>query len=126
MKIFLDFCSNHGDARAAVESLKNRNLQFAKFLDECMRIPECRLMEFESFLIKPMQRVTRYCLILGTSFYGCFFDKFTFRYPLLIRELLKYTSPTHSDYFNLVKAQIELQRLVHEANERKRSLEYQI
>eukprot|EP00026_Physarum_polycephalum_P000965 Phypoly_transcript_00966.p1 GENE.Phypoly_transcript_00966~~Phypoly_transcript_00966.p1 ORF type:complete len:1258 (+),score=169.69 Phypoly_transcript_00966:20-3793(+) len=103
LKVFLEFCSNHGEARAAVEHLKIKNPQFSKFLDDCLRNPECRLMEFESFLIKPMQRITRY--------------------PLLFRELLKYTSPTHIDYFNLVEAQQELQNLVQEANERKRSLE---
>jgi len=61
------------------------------------------MMDFESFLIKPMQRVTRY--------------------PLLIKELMKHTPITHPDHVYISLALQELHKLLHQTNERKRSLE---
>ena len=44
-------------------------------------------------------------------------NKLIKRYPLLIREILKYTDKTHSDYANLTSAKEKIEAVVKVANE---------
>ena len=64
--------------------------------------PESRGLNLESFLIKPVQRICKY--------------------PLLIRELIKYTSPTHKDHPSLGQAMEKIENLVALVNESTKAL----
>lgn len=59
MKVFLIYCSNFGVAKTAVAQLQAVNPSFKGFLMSSIQNPECRYLEFEEFLIKPLQRVVR-------------------------------------------------------------------
>ena len=39
--------------------------QFVEALDELEANPECRFLKFQSFLVLPMQRITRLPLLIG-------------------------------------------------------------
>jgi hypothetical protein len=121
MKVFLMYCSSHGIAKTMVANLKLTNPRFTKFLENAMLNPECQLLEFDTFLIKPLHRVTRYP---DQGIIAHFLSLMCLIYPLLIRELLKHTLVKHKDYVALTQAHRQFQQLVAEANERKRSMEY--
>eukprot|EP01087_Luapelamoeba_hula_P000755 TRINITY_DN1054_c8_g1_i1.p1 TRINITY_DN1054_c8_g1~~TRINITY_DN1054_c8_g1_i1.p1 ORF type:complete len:1120 (-),score=247.43 TRINITY_DN1054_c8_g1_i1:82-3441(-) len=90
----------------ALPILKKREpekTEFAKFCEKAAKVPECRQMDISSFLFKPFQRCTKY--------------------PLLIKELLSYTTEQHPDYRNLVKVQESLSSIIDAANEKKRATE---
>ena len=71
----------------------------------CQANPECRKLDLESFLIKPMQRICRY--------------------PLLLKELHRFTPESHPDFQDLGKALDKIQAVVATVNERKRECENQ-
>ena len=63
---------------------------------------ECRSLDLESFLIKPVQRVCKY--------------------PLLLRELERATETDHVDYEDIAAAFEQIQSSVNSINETKVSL----
>jgi hypothetical protein len=68
-------------------------------------IPEFQNLGVSSFLIKPLQRICKY--------------------PLFIRELLKYTPMSHPDYQNLLIAYERIDDVIKEINEKTHNLELQ-
>jgi len=77
---YTEYCCNHPEA---VELCKRKMEKdsFAKFNKECSARPECKGLNLESFLIKPVQRICKY--------------------PLLIRELIRSCGTDHDDYAQL-------------------------
>jgi hypothetical protein len=75
----------------------------AKFLDACAKSPECRNLNLANFLLKPVQRICKY--------------------PLLLREVIKYTEEGHVDSENLVKALFKIETVVTIVNEGARQAE---
>ncbi|KAL6066987.1 RhoGEF domain containing protein [Balamuthia mandrillaris] len=73
---------------------------FAVFCEQVQKHEDCRQLDIASFLIKPFQRITKY--------------------PLLIREVINYTHPDHMDAQALHQAREEINRIVTNANEKKR------
>nr|KAJ3419148.1 guanine nucleotide exchange factor 9 [Polyrhizophydium stewartii] len=69
----------------------------------CALKPECRGMDLSSFLLKPIQRICKY--------------------PLLLRELIKHTHEKHSDYDALSSALKEISDVVEYVNEKRREFE---
>jgi hypothetical protein len=105
LKMYFAYCANQTAAIERLQELKKAKPQLQQVLEvrvhmwcpfavlatvlimlrrgnageqEIKNRPECNLLDLESYLIKPMQRVTKY--------------------PLLLREILKHTDATHSDY----------------------------
>ena len=76
---------------------------FEAFTQEKMLEEECRGLTLFSFLIKPIQRICKY--------------------PLLLRDLLKHTDNSHQDYNNLVQALQKIEEVVAYVNDRKRLAE---
>lgn len=58
------FCANQQNSLTTVEALIKKNAQFKKKLDICHTDPQCRGLFLQSFLIKPIQRVCKYPLLL--------------------------------------------------------------
>ena len=73
-KMYKVFCANQTTSLTTVEQLK-KNPQFKKNLDVCHTDPRCRGLFLQSFLIKPIQRVCKYPLLLRVCFFF-FFSSF--------------------------------------------------
>ncbi|TPX61224.1 hypothetical protein PhCBS80983_g01303 [Powellomyces hirtus] len=54
-------------AKYALDQEKATNPEFAKFLQECERVPECRKLPIQSFLARPTTRIGRYPLLLKSA-----------------------------------------------------------
>jgi len=101
-KCYTNFCCNHPNAVNLIE-VKNKKERFAKFLKDARQLPECKGLTLESFLIKPIQRICKY--------------------PLLLREMLKNINENHIEYQSLVSAKDSIEAVVLELNEQKRQAE---
>jgi len=73
---------------------------FATFCSEVEASAECRHLDLSNFLIKPFQRITKY--------------------PLLFRELIKFTDTSHPDHASLLETLDSLNVIINSANEKKR------
>src|SRR3990167_2876140 len=63
-KMYKVYCANQTNSLQTVEVLMKKNPQFKKNLDICHRDPSCKGLFLQSFLIKPIQRVCKYPLLL--------------------------------------------------------------
>ena len=102
LKMYTMYCSNHPYSLMKLQNLR-QNKAIAKFLDQCAQLPESKNLGLGYFLIKPVQRVCKY--------------------PLLLRELLRNTEETHPDYENLSKALPKIETVVAIINEGARHTE---
>lgn len=98
---FLDsykvYCANQEVATSTYERLLKRNSQFSRYLDVCHSDPQCKGLRLVDFLIKPVQRICKY--------------------PLLLRELLKHTSQEHTDFKSISEASSLIEEVVESLNE---------
>lgn len=101
-KMYKVFCANQTTSLTTVEQLK-KNPQFKKNLDVCHTDPRCKGLFLQSFLIKPIQRVCKY--------------------PLLLRELISHTPEDHPDYIPLQNAFSKINEVVANINEGQRQAE---
>ncbi|KAI5983194.1 Dbl homology domain-containing protein [Pisolithus albus] len=72
MRVYLDYCVNQANAGKVLQSLRDANPELSAQL-QCREDPSARNLDLSSYLLVPMQRLTRY--------------------PLLIRQILQYTDP---------------------------------
>lgn len=63
-KQYLVYCSGMGELHKRLTSLSKENQEFDFFLRKQLQNPLCRMMDLHSFLIMPMQRITRYPILL--------------------------------------------------------------
>jgi len=103
LKIYSSYCSNQQKAFKTLETLRKTNQEFDQFLEDKMVDSNCRGLLFTSFLIKPVQRICKY--------------------PLFIKDLIKYTPEDHADYPLLKSADAKVNEVVLAVNEYKRSVE---
>jgi len=75
------YCTNQGFGKLFLEEILLENQQFKAFVNEAQKNPKCMREKLDSFLIKPVQRICRY--------------------PLLIQQLSKYTPDNHPDKIKL-------------------------
>lgn len=83
LKLYGTFCSRQAEALRAIRRNKATNATFQTFILKAQNKPQCRKLDLKSFLIKPVQRICQY--------------------PLLLQELLKHTPDAHKD-----RASVEL------------------
>lgn len=93
---FSAYCANQSKALQLYETLKKKNSTFSAYLVSVRDHPQLRGLGLLDWLIKPVQRVTKY--------------------PLLLRELERYTPENHSDRENTVLAAKAVQELVDQVN----------
>ncbi|XP_064117346.1 intersectin-1-like isoform X7 [Macrobrachium nipponense] len=84
LKPYLRFCSIQICGATLLGEKASAEGEWADILKQCQDHPAVRGMTLTSFLLKPMQRITRY--------------------PLLVKQLLKYTPEGHPDYHNTEEA----------------------
>ncbi|KIK12165.1 hypothetical protein PISMIDRAFT_689687 [Pisolithus microcarpus 441] len=73
MRVYLDYCVNQANAGKVLQSLRDGNPELSAQLQGLQEDPSARNLDLSSYLLVPMQRLTRY--------------------PLLIRQILQYTDP---------------------------------
>eukprot|EP01103_Thecamoeba_quadrilineata_P003096 TRINITY_DN12919_c0_g1_i1.p1 TRINITY_DN12919_c0_g1~~TRINITY_DN12919_c0_g1_i1.p1 ORF type:complete len:871 (+),score=169.84 TRINITY_DN12919_c0_g1_i1:170-2782(+) len=96
LKLYAVYCTNHPEAVLMLDSCRKNFNKLDSFLKEQQENPLCRGLPLNGFLIKPVQRVTKY--------------------PLLLKELKKYTESTHSDYKNLEQAIFRCETILSDIN----------
>jgi hypothetical protein len=65
-KIYLTYAGRKTVSRNTLDRLCATNKKFLTFLEECLQKAPCRRLELKSFLIKPVQRICKYPLLLRT------------------------------------------------------------
>lgn len=94
-KLYAPYCANLVYSRHLRNRLVDNNPDFAQFLTKALQDPITNKQDIKSFLIKPLQRLCKY--------------------PLLLKELKKY-SPLQ-DNPNLEKAIVEMSDVLNKVNE---------
>ncbi|XP_041351403.1 intersectin-1-like isoform X5 [Gigantopelta aegis] len=94
---YVRFCSCQLSAAALLQHKSVNCPEFLEVHRQCMQDPRTKNMPLSSFLLKPMQRITKY--------------------PLMLKEILKYTSADHPDRQNLVDALAKAEELCNQVNE---------
>ncbi|TPX30848.1 hypothetical protein SeMB42_g07856 [Synchytrium endobioticum] len=102
MKMYTLYCSNYPYALVKLQALKHSKA-VQKFLNQCQAMPECRLLPLSTYLIKPVQRICKY--------------------PLLLREIIKSTDPKSPDYELCQEALLKVETVVTIVNEGARQAE---
>lgn len=62
--VYNTYCTNHSQSLLKLHSLLQSNRNFKNFLEETCKLPVCRGLALNSFLIKPVQRICKYPLLL--------------------------------------------------------------
>ncbi|KAJ3100459.1 Myosin 10A, isoform D [Phlyctochytrium planicorne] len=102
LKVYTVYCGNYPQAMKLVHQLQSRP-DFKEYIQKWMNSPEGRGLSLESFLIKPVQRICKY--------------------PLLLRELLRYCDKSHKDFANLTLAAEKIEAVVALVNEATQALD---
>lgn len=77
MSAYVRFCSCQLSAATYLQQLTEKLPEFVEVAQTCQQDPRTKGMPLSSFLIKPMQRITKY--------------------PLIINKILEYTPASHPD-----------------------------
>lgn len=96
----------------------------------CKAKPECRKLEIDAFLIKPLQRYVRTWMrvaIVWTHLLVSYFLSLirVCKYPLLMREMVKYTPHSDPGYEELASISQRVSEVVNSVNERTRQASFQ-
>lgn len=102
-KMYKVYSANQQVSLTTVEQQSKKNARFKSYVDVCHSDPRCAGLFLQSFLIKPIQRVCKY--------------------PLLLRELIKFTPEEHPDHEHLTKAFEKINEVVANINEGQREAE---
>ncbi|KAI8895110.1 hypothetical protein BC833DRAFT_602380 [Globomyces pollinis-pini] len=102
LKMYTMYCSNHPYALMKLQAMRQQK-SISKFLDSAYKNPSSRNLDLPNYLLKPVQRVCKY--------------------PLLIREMIRATDPSHPDMENLNKALLKIETVVTTINEGARHTE---
>uniref|UniRef100_A0A8C9L2W0 Intersectin 2 n=1 Tax=Panthera tigris altaica TaxID=74533 RepID=A0A8C9L2W0_PANTA len=97
MQAYIRFCSCQLNGAALLQQKTDEDTDFKEFLKKLASDPRCKGMPLSSFLLKPMQRITRY--------------------PLLIRSILENTLESHVDHSSLKLALERAEELCSQVNE---------
>ncbi|KAH8550754.1 hypothetical protein BGW37DRAFT_426985 [Umbelopsis sp. PMI_123] len=103
LKCYQTYCRNQSAASRYLQKKRDEDKVFAIFLKSCQSRPECRSLDLSSFLLEPMQRITRY--------------------PLLLRQILQSTPKYHHDYGMVIDAIEKAEEVLKDVNEAARKHE---
>jgi len=103
LKIYIQYCSDATSAQIILEENLAKNVKLSTVIERISSLPRCKNQPLQSWLIRPLQRVTKY--------------------PLLLRELLKHSDESHPDYQNLLATSDALNTLLDELNFKKKEAE---
>jgi hypothetical protein len=99
-RMYFMYCNGYYDAVERVKELESSDRRFQSFTKAASLLPEANNLDLGSFLIKPVQRICKY--------------------PLLLREILKNMEVTHVNYEIMMDAEERSKVVAAEVNERMR------
>ncbi|XP_041438753.1 rho guanine nucleotide exchange factor 17 isoform X2 [Xenopus laevis] len=102
VSIYSAYIDNFLNAKDAVRAAKEARPAFIKFLEQCTRENKEK-QALSDLMIKPVQRIPRY--------------------ELIVKDLLKHTPEDHPDHLCLIDAQINIKQLAERINRGMRSAE---
>uniref|UniRef100_A0AAY4CLR3 Intersectin-1 n=1 Tax=Denticeps clupeoides TaxID=299321 RepID=A0AAY4CLR3_9TELE len=97
MQPYIRFCSCQLNGATLIQQKTDEAPEFKEFVKRLAMDPRCKGMPLSSFLLKPMQRVTRY--------------------PLIIKNILENTPESHPDHSHLRQALEKAEELCSQVNE---------
>ncbi|XP_060054650.1 intersectin-1 isoform X3 [Erinaceus europaeus] len=97
MQPYIRFCSCQLNGAALIQQKTDEAPDFKDFVKRLAMDPRCKGMPLSSFILKPMQRVTRY--------------------PLIIKNILENTPENHPDHSHLRHALEKAEELCSQVNE---------
>ncbi|XP_045140771.1 intersectin-1 isoform X5 [Echinops telfairi] len=97
MQPYIRFCSCQLNGAALIQQKTDEAPDFKEFVKRLAMDPRCKGMPLSSFILKPMQRVTRY--------------------PLIIKNILENTPENHPDHSHLQHALEKAEELCSQVNE---------
>ncbi|XP_041043901.1 intersectin-2-like isoform X2 [Carcharodon carcharias] len=97
MQAYIRFCSCQLNGAAILQQKTDEEPEFKDYLKKLASDPRCKGMPLSSFLLKPMQRITRY--------------------PLIIKNILENTPENHADHNHLKLALERAEELCSQVNE---------
>ncbi|XP_078069024.1 intersectin-2-like isoform X3 [Mustelus asterias] len=97
MQAYIRFCSCQLNGAAILQQKTDEEPEFKDYLKKLASDPRCKGMPLSSFLLKPMQRITRY--------------------PLIIKNILENTPENHADLSHLMLALERAEELCSQVNE---------
>ncbi|CAK6976759.1 intersectin-1 [Scomber scombrus] len=97
MQPYIRFCSCQLNGATLIQQKTDDSPEIKDFLKRLAMDPRCKGMPLSSFLLKPMQRVTRY--------------------PLIIKNILENTPESHPDHSHLKAALEKAEELCSQVNE---------
>src|SRR5690554_6487514 len=109
LKLYAFFCACQPQLKDKLGQLRNENEEFEKFLQVNEAKPECRHLQLEDFLIMPMQRITRYPLLLHSL---------REKTPEDVRCPISISHPQNPDHKQIVLALERIKAIVYLVNER--------
>ncbi|XP_044270711.1 intersectin-1 isoform X3 [Tribolium madens] len=105
MQVYEVFCGKQLDSAALLQRLTETSTAFRDLMRKCQNNVATKGMPLSSFLIKPMQRITRY--------------------PLLISKIIENTPEDHPDYELLQEALKNAEKFLNDINENVKQKENQ-
>eukprot|EP01102_Stenamoeba_stenopodia_P021094 TRINITY_DN840_c0_g1_i1.p1 TRINITY_DN840_c0_g1~~TRINITY_DN840_c0_g1_i1.p1 ORF type:complete len:663 (+),score=185.71 TRINITY_DN840_c0_g1_i1:477-2465(+) len=96
--LYSTYCSNHMAISRQVKALTQSNEAFGAFVKECEASADFRKGRLGDFLIKPLQRICKY--------------------PMLLEEILRNTPEEHSDHLQLLEAVAKMKSVCNFVNQR--------
>ncbi|CEP12393.1 hypothetical protein [Parasitella parasitica] len=103
LQCYSTYCRNQSYATKFLQKKREDDQWFEVFLKTAQTRSECRSLDLSHFLLEPVQRITRY--------------------PLLLRQILNCTTKKHPDYA-LVKSALSIaQKVLEDVNEETRRFE---
>ena len=97
------YCTNQNNALESIDRLISSSPVFVEYIDKVKGLDESRQEDLSSYLTKPFQRITRY--------------------PLLLSQLIKYSTKGTTEYTNLEIIKERVDSIVYKANEAKRMID---
>ncbi|XP_062891102.1 intersectin-2b isoform X2 [Mobula hypostoma] len=97
MQAYIRFCSCQLNGASILQQKTDEEPDFKDYLKKLAFDPRCKGMPLSSFLLKPMQRITRY--------------------PLIIKNILENTPEVHADHSHLKLALDRAEELCSQVNE---------
>ncbi|XP_022093767.1 uncharacterized protein LOC110980970 isoform X2 [Acanthaster planci] len=99
---YSEYCNNYPTALRELKQLREKQ-KYDQFFEACRLLQNMIEINLEGFLLTPVQKICKY--------------------PLQLRELLKYTRPHHADYQELREALEVMKEVAVSINDRKRRVE---